>query len=124
MKNITEYIDEKYESDEYRLVAPGIYQRGDEYVTSLCFEQEPEFGEGADSTDISQYPLEDILDMYYVSVSDFYEAINSRAASECCLEFCSGDLEDVKGLRGLIGRHVRNVEKTVDGKKFVSLEIE
>lgn len=124
VKNIAEYIDEKYDSDEYTLVAPGIYQKGDEYVTSLSFEQEPEYGEGTDSTDISQYPLEDILDTYFVSVSDYYEAKNSQATSECYLEFCSDDMDDVKGLRTIIGRHVCNVEKTVNGKKFIALEIE
>ena len=68
--------------------------------------------------------LEDILDTYFVSVSDYYEAKNSQATSECYLEFCSDDMDDVKGLRTIIGRHVCNVEKTVNGKKFIALEIE
>lgn len=45
-------------------------------MTSLSFEQEPEYGEGESSADISQYPLEDILDRYYVAVEDFYGEIN------------------------------------------------
>ena len=32
-----------------------------------------QFQEGVDSSDISQYPLEDILDKYCCYISDFYE---------------------------------------------------
>lgn len=62
MKNIVSYIDVKYSSEAYTEIEKGIYKCGDNTVTSLCFEQEPELDEGKDSTDISQYPLEDILD--------------------------------------------------------------
>ena len=56
MKNIESYIDEKYSSEAYSEIEKGIYKCGDNTVTSLCFEQEPELDEGKDSTDISQYP--------------------------------------------------------------------
>ena len=80
MKNIESYIDEKYSSEAYSEIEKGIYKCGDNTVTSLCFEQEPELDEGKDSTDISQYPLEDILDKYNVFVSDFYKGKNAQAS--------------------------------------------
>ena len=46
------------------------------------FVQEPEYDEGANPSDISQYPLEDILDKFYVSVSDFYERENYNKEEE------------------------------------------
>ena len=124
MKNITDYIDAKYSSPAYTEIEPGIFQKGEGIVTSLSFEQEPEYGEGADSSDISQYPLEDILEKFYVYVSDHYVEKNSGAGGECCLEFCSDSLEDIKNLRTIIGKHVYNVEKTINGQRCVLLEIE
>lgn len=68
MKNIDFYEPKKYEdSSKYEKVAEHIYRTedtflgGDMYVTSLKFEQEPEFDEGDSPSNISQYPLEDIL---------------------------------------------------------------
>ena len=63
MKNIRIYKAGKYDSDKYEEVKENIYKtydsfmNQDAYVTSLSFEQEPEYEEGADSSDISQYPL-------------------------------------------------------------------
>ena len=71
MKNITIYTPAKYNTDKYTKVKDNIYKtydnfmKQDSFVTSLSFEQEPEYGEGESSADISQYPLEDILDRYY-----------------------------------------------------------
>ena len=78
MKNITIYTPAKYNTDKYTKVKDNIYKtydnfmKQDSFVTSLSFEQEPEYGEGESSADISQYPLEDILDRYYVAIEDFY----------------------------------------------------
>lgn len=98
----------------------GIYTDGEKYYVCLCFEQEPEYGEGADSSDISQYPLEDILDKFYVSVSDFCETSNSQKNKECKLVFSSNDIDNVRKLKSIIGKHVYN--KTV-GQEVVDLII-
>ena len=81
MKEIKNYDARKYETEAYKKLAEGIYETMDEddealYVTSLSFVQEPELGEGENAADISQYPLEDILDKFYYDVekwtNEFY----------------------------------------------------
>ena len=52
MKNITIYTPAKYNTDKYTKVKDNIYKtydnfmKQDSFVTSLSFEQEPEYGEG------------------------------------------------------------------------------
>lgn len=116
MKQIQSFIPAKYSSPDYRLVEEGIYQApsddGEElYVTSLSFVQEPELEEGTSAADISQYPLEDLLDRFYCHVSDFYEALNTADSQVCFLEFGADAPEDIRGLRGVIGKHVFNREE-------------
>ncbi|MCI8407985.1 MAG: hypothetical protein HFJ09_01770 [Lachnospiraceae bacterium] len=124
MKQIENYIDDKYSDEEYINVEDGIYKIVDDdeilYVTSLSFIQEPEYNEGEDASDISQYPLEDILDKFYCHISDFYEKLNTEDSSICYQEFASPDIKDVRNLRTIIGKHVYNKE---DGK-YVTLVIE
>lgn len=108
MKNIRNYKAEKYSSPTYTETAPDIYACKSGFVTSLCFEQEPELEEGRSAADISQYPLEDVLDMFRVSVSDFYETINAPGSRTCCLEFCGNTVEKIQRLRTIIGKHVYN----------------
>ncbi len=108
MKTITDYQAEKYKSEPYCMVEAGTFKNGDKYVTSLSFEQEPEYGEGDNSAMISQFPLEDILDQFMVYVSDFYEEKNSEGGSICHLEFASDDITDIRLLRSIIGKTVRN----------------
>ena len=110
MKNIANYKAEKYTSFSYIEIAPNIYQCTAGYVTSLCFEQEPELEEGSSAADISQYPLEDVLDRFNVYVSDFYKDQNVTASSVCYLEFCSSSVENITLLRSIIGKHVFNKE--------------
>lgn len=115
MKHIQNYQAEKYaNSVAYEKVEEGIYKfvEDDEvlYVTSLSFEQEPEFEEGSSADDISQYPLEDILDKVFCHIRDFYTELNKSGSSTCYLEFASPDINDVKGLRSIIGKHVYNKE--------------
>ena len=124
MKNIISYIDVKYSSKAYTEIEKGIYKCGDNTVTSLCFEQEPELDEGKDSTNISQYPLEDILDKYNVFVSDFYNEKNAQATQKCYLEFCSRREENIRGLRSIIGKHVYCKTIIDDGTKYSELAIE
>ena len=80
-------------------------------MTTLSFVQEPELGEGSSATDLSNYPLEDILDRFYCHVSDFYNDLNKEDAQVCYLEFASPEMEDVVNLRSIIGKHVYNKEE-------------
>jgi hypothetical protein len=124
MKQIENYKATKYSSDVYFEIENSIYEakEGDEslYVTSLSFVQEPDYNEGANASDISQYPLEDILDKFYCHISDFYEELNSVDSQRCYQEFASPDLEDIINLRSIIGKHVYN--KEIEG--YIKLIIE
>lgn len=128
MKEIQSYDAPKYKSDDYFFIENGIYKintakeslKESLYVTSLTFMQEAEFGEGENAGEISQYPLEDLLDKFYCHISDFYESENLPQAQNCYLEFASPDLEDIKMLRSIIGKHVYN--KEIDG--YIQLIIE
>lgn len=113
MKQIESYPAPKYESGRYSLVEDGIYRAeggGSCYVTSLSFVQEPELGEGRHAGEISQYPLEDLLDEFFCHISDFYEDLNREPSQVCYQEFAAHDLECIKKLRTIIGRHVYNRE--------------
>ena len=130
MKNIQIYKAEKYSTDEYVEVKANIYKtydsfmESDAYVTSLSFEQEPEFEEGADSSDISQYPLEDVLDKFYVAVNDFYENLNDGSSNTCYLEFSGASIENIENLLQIVGKHVYNGEEEMDGETYIKLIIE
>ena len=118
MKQIQDYPAEKYQHGGYTPIEEGIYQtEKGMYVTSLSFVQEPELGEGSGS-EISQYPLEDVLDRFFCHISDFYEELNT--GETCYLEFAAPDAEDVRRLRTIIGKHVYNQE---DGE-YIQLMIE
>lgn len=114
MKQIQNYNAQKYQGAAYSSVADGIYQTKEDgediYVTSLSFVQEPEFAEGENASDISEYPLEDLLDEFCCYISDFYEALNTEHSLRCYLEFASAELEDVEKLRTIIGKHIYNKE--------------
>ena len=110
MKNVANYRAEKYTSSSYTEVAPDIFQGPEGYVTSLRFEQEPELEEGSSAANISQYPLEDILDHFSVYISDFYEDLNTAESAVCHLEFCGRTAERIQRLRSIIGKHVFNRE--------------
>ncbi len=118
MKNICSYIPEKYNSSKYKKIADGIYKiegrtmLGTDgiYLTSLSFEQEPELNEGNSPAEISQYPLEEILDEFGVWVEDFYDEENRKSEKTCYQEFASFDLENIEGIRSLIGKHVYMLE--------------
>lgn len=136
MKEIKNFNAQKYlqkdaslqEIGGYKKVEENIYEWMEDeqilYVTSLSFVQEPEFEEGEYADAISQYPLEDLLDKFYCYISDFYEELNIPDSRTCYLEFASTYLEDIKNLRGIIGKHVYNEEYEEDGKNYVKLVIE
>lgn len=130
MKNIKIYRAEKYDSDKYEEIKENIYKtydsflNQDAYVTSLSFEQEPEYEEGSDSGNISQYPLEDILDKFYVAVEDFYTELNDGSSNVCYLEFTGSSVEDIEKLLQIVGKHVYNGNVEKDGKTYITLLIE
>lgn len=119
MKDIKNYDAPKYAGSAYTLVEEGIYKTEDNgetvYVTSLSFVQEPELDEGSSAADISQYPLEALLDEFGCWVSDFYDDLNTKDSTVCYQEFMSGTSEELKNLRSIIGKHV--YEKT-DGQNM------
>ncbi|MBD5130000.1 MAG: hypothetical protein HDT43_08760 [Ruminococcaceae bacterium] len=110
MKDIKNYNAPKYNGAAYTLVEDGIYkteENGDTvYVTSLSFVQEPELDEGENAAEISQYPLEDLLDEFGCWISDFYDDLNTEDSTVCYQEFMSGTSEELKNLRSIIGKHV------------------
>ena len=128
MKNIENYDAEKYLNQEYHKIEEGVYEyvQADEtlYVTSLSFVQEPEYEEGENAGEISQYPLQDVLDKFYCHVSDFYEGLNTSDSEICYLEFAAMDIEDIQNLRSIIGKHVYNKDYEKDGNVYVKLVIE
>lgn len=67
-----------------------------------------------------QYPLEDILDKFYVAIQDFYEDLNCTSDETCYLEFSASDMEDIQKLLRIVNKHVYNKE---DGD-YVELVIE
>lgn len=91
------------------------------YVSSLMFEQEPEYGENEPSDEqVSQYPLEDILDEFLCECNDFYEEENRNDSVNSYIEFLSTDIENIRKLLSIVGKHVYNKD---DGD-YVTLVIE
>ncbi len=92
MKDIRIYEADKYAEPRYKKVVNHIYQTvgtslgGVQYVTSLSFVQEPDLEEGEIPQDVSQYPLEDVLDAFCVAVEDFYEEENAESQEVCYLK--------------------------------------
>ncbi len=126
MKDIKSFNAPKYSG--YNSIKKGIYETGKGknriFVTSLSFVQEEKMGEGKNAGDISQYPLEDILDRFYCHVSDFYEELNTEESQTCYIEFASDALEDVENLRSIIGKHVYNKEVSGENGPVINLIIE
>ncbi len=125
MEIISSYTDiSKYHTDEYKEVSEGVFLYKGQYVTAFSFRQEPELGEGNNASEISQYPLEDILDRFSVYVSDFFSEKNISSSQICYLEFTGCSLKDVSALRSIIGKHVYNREIDEKGQKYIELVIE
>ena len=124
MKDIQPYHAPKYDREPYQFISDNIYQSGDEYYSSYSFVQEPELGEGTDAAMISQYPLEDLLEEYYVYVTDFYDDLNVSGETICRLEFASPDVADLEKLREIVGKHVYNRAVEKDGQGYVLLVVE
>lgn len=67
---------------------------------------EPEcFGEeDASPRNLTQIPIEGILDEFSVYVTDFYDQLNETSETICYQEFGSSDLSNIQKLRTLIGK--------------------
>ena len=84
MKNFRNYMPEKYGKSEFQEIEEGIYKTKSPYadkeifVTSLSFEMEPEcFGEeDASPRNLTQIPIEGILDEFSVYVTIFIPCVN------------------------------------------------
>ncbi|MFG6356450.1 MAG: hypothetical protein K1W26_06445 [Acetatifactor sp.] len=124
MKNISIYRSKKYEENSYEKIADGIFSRDGEFFVSIRFEQEPEYGEEIVSGQISQYPLEDILDEYMLYVSDFYEELNANAYPVRYVELAGGDESDVRRACEMVGKHIYNRTVMKDGREYSRLVIE
>ena len=132
MKNFQNYTPEKYSASEYTKIEDGIYKTKDPYgsssadcyVTSLTFEQEPDMPgeEGGSPQYITQTPFEDLLDEFFVYVTDFYEDLNATSEITCYQEFGSSDIEDIRKLRTVIGKRV--YAKLIDDDGYYELVIE
>ena len=121
MKNIKPF---SLTNKDLQEIESGIFTDSNQFFIGLCFEQEPELGEGSSSADISQYPLEDILDLFSVSVSDFCEASNSQKKKQCKLVFASRSIDNIRELKSIIGKHVYNKVVKSGGEEVVDLLIE
>ena len=121
MKEIKRYDSPKYQdTNKYHFIQDGIYETTNQenektFVTSISFVQEPELEEGTNAANISQYPLEDILENFRCSVTDFYKDLNVESSTTCYLEFGAHYLQCIEEVTKLIGKHVYNkqIENTI-----------
>lgn len=91
------------------------------FVTSIVFEAESDLGENSPSEPvISQYPLEDILDKFYVYLHDDYVDENTSDTINSYVEFASEDIEDIRAVLSILGKHVYNV----DEGDYIDIKIE
>ena len=69
---------------------------------------------------VSQYPLEDILDEFNIYCYDEYAEENTSDKENSYVEFAGDDIEDIRKVLTIIGKHVYN---EVEGE-YVKLKIE
>ncbi len=133
MKNFQNFTPKKYMTSDFQKISDGIYKTkspydsNDIFVTSLTFEMEPEcYGEeNASPSNLTQIPIEGILDEFNLFVTDFYEQLNQSSEIICYQEFGSLDLEDIKNLRTLISKRFYAVPYTgEDGEEYYNMVIE
>lgn len=135
MTHFRDYTPEKYAGPEFEKMEEGIYKARDPYgivkggmvyATSLSFRMEPErYGEEDGSPrNITQCPFEDLLDEYMLFVTDFYEDLNEKSEVTCYQEFGSTDIEDIRKLRGIIGKKFYAVPYEKDGEEYHNIVIE
>jgi hypothetical protein len=119
MKNIRPVILDKYsDSTQFKKMSDHIYKRLEDNSIRIALTCDLE-----DEED-SQYPLEDLLDKFFVNCTDYFEENKKdRTLSfevEGSLENIEDDYANILELSKLIGKHVYN--KEVDG--YLQLVIE
>ena len=131
MKNFKNYAPEKYATSDFQKIEEGIYRTkcpyktifdSEIFVTSLTFEMEPEcYGEeDASPRNLTQVPIEGLLDEFNLFVTDFYEQLNETSETVCYQEFGSFDLADIQKLRTLIGKRFYAVPYMENGKNIIT----
>ena len=134
MKNFKSYTPEKYMTSDFEQIEEGIYKTkspydtGDQdiFVASLAFEMEPEcYGEeDASPRNLTQVPIEGILDEFNLFVTDFYEQLNETSETICYQEFGSFDFENIQKLRTLIGKRFYALPYLEDGEEYYEMAAE
>lgn len=137
MKNFCSYTPEKYSGSDFQKIEEGIYRTKNPYsnisnreifVTSLSFEMEPErYGEeDASPRNLTQVPIEGILDEYSLFVTDFYDSLNETSETICYQEFGSFDLSNIQKVRTLIGKrfYAEPYIDEEDGEEYYNMVIE
>ena len=137
MKNFQNYTPEKYSGTDFQMIEEGIYRTkcpyetisdNEIFVTSLTFEMEPDcYGEeDASPRNLTQVPIEGILDEFDLFVTDFYDQLNETSEIICYQEFGAFDLENIQKLRTLIGKRFYAVPYTDedDGEEYYDMVIE
>lgn len=121
MSDITLATCEKYSNqDNYLLIEKGIYKdlkdKDDaSYRMTISYQLD---------SDDSQYPLEDVLDKFFLHVSDFLESENNSSSNKIKQEL-GGTLDDIKNAHEIIGKKIYNQDfLDEDGQVRVSLKIE
>jgi len=112
-------VEQLKDTAHYELIEADIYKDllDDGGFATHRIAMSMELEEGEDS----QYPLEDILDKYYVHVEVFLETDHER----CPKYIFGGELEDIQKFKSIIGKRAYN-EEFVDeqGQTRVKLIIE
>lgn len=135
MKNFKNYAPEKYATSDFQKIEEGIYRTkcpyktifdSEIFVTSLTFEMEPEcYGEeDASPRNLTQVPIEGLLDEFNLFVTDFYEQLNETSETVCYQEFGSFDLADIQKLRTLIGKRFYAVPYMENGEEYYNMVTE
>ena len=134
MRNFENYTPEKYMTSDFQKIEDGIYKTKSPYktlkeenenifVTSLAFEMEPDcYGEeDASPRNLTQVPIEGLLDEFNLFVTDFYEQLNETSETICYQEFGSFDLADIQKLRTLIGKRFYAVPYMENGEEYYNM---
>lgn len=121
MKIIEAIILNKYQDEnQYQKLSEYIYQKLDNKSVRIALKTQLENEEN------TQYPLEDLLDKYYLNVTDYFKTYEIDKVNylefelEGSLEEESEDLKNIQAVEKLLNKRIYNIEK--DG--YIILEIE
>ena len=80
--------------------------------------------EDASPRNLTQVPIEGLLDEFNLFVTDFYEQLNETSETICYQEFGSFDLADIQKLRALIGKRFYAVPYIENGEEYYNMVTE